>query len=343
MGRSGSGKTTYIILLLGYLISKAKIKHRELKNIGHINDIYRKIRLSRVALAGDSTRKIAAIIQDRWMRGEYTPKTVNISNYSLQMKMPIYSNKNLKKFYTIDLYFPDPTGEALEYIQKLLEGIEVEDPLRFERVKRTVINKLDEERRKGNHWADIAYYVLTQQDYDGILLFIDPDTSNLYDNIILSTNLLILVLTGQRRKTAVEIMFSKSLYRGAFRKAYLEEISNDLKKYKEYAFDNALQKLSDEYDYLHSIIQSLLCDEKKIRFAGAFFYDAFIHSKKVEKIGEGDEKREEIAPIPVESESGEKYIESFNFLLPLYHLIHVINDARSPILYQDIYQKVCGS
>lgn len=334
LGGSGSGKTTYIMLLYGYFISKGLIKWVELENLPRGYDVVKmleNVKPYQLPIGGLAS-KIMKTIKETWLSGRGAPKSIGVTECALEMNVPVYSKPG--RFNKVRLYFPDPAGDAFEYLPEILEGIDIDDPLNVREIRAKLINILREKKRTDPQLAEPALKVLTQKDYDGILLFVDPnlDPKVILDNTFLSAVILQLLLVEQRKKPAVEIIFPKSIYRKLISKRDIEIATYDFESFKEIVYTKAIDTLKEKYTYLFRIIQRFFCYEKRIRFAGAFCYDAFVSSKLIEKKDRG----EEIAP-----DLKDGSIKSFNFLLPLCHLVHVINNANSPINYQGLITSIC--
>lgn len=329
LGTPGSGKRTYLSLLYGHLVAKQMIRYIELKNVKHIREHLDLFRLSKVQVTDRmiSQNSVKRVFDFLFFNKPLVIRSQDLIN-SLEFEVPLYEKP--KKFYTITIiidYF-EPLYEISEHIHNILSITDVDaESSDIKEIWQQIVHVLKKRAEQGDKWAENALKLLNYYtELDGLILFIDPNPKNILSNIFTLSTILYLLLARIKRKPAIEIIFSKAIYYGLFKKENLSDIENDLEDYKKLSFDKALWNLMEKYTYLMFLIQSLLCKEKRIKFAGAFYYDAFANIVKGSEI----------------SDDRHQYIESFNLLMPIYHLGHVIKNKKSPIDYKKVIKEICN-
>lgn len=333
VGLAGSGKTTYLVLLNGMFADMSKILVKEPTDVREIERLILDFEISDVEFVGKfSVREILKYIQDYWMKGmplDKTPSTGDLRRYRMWVKVPIFRKKNSYKKVLLDI--PDPSGETLKLLSDIFRKIEKTDPREIfdpNRIRKYVLYELEGLGRSDPDakWAKQVYDLIKPTDYDGFLIFIDPDRAKTFEAQSYLYPLLYILLGAQRKTITVSVIFSKSLAREVADTVILDDLKT--KKYEEYVYDRAFEYFKRHYGLIYGLFKKLVCEEGKARFAGTFFYDAFIGA-------DGD------IPKPKFDRFGVPYLESFSPLLPLIHTIHVHYKLESPLPYKGLKDKLC--
>jgi len=332
VGLRGVGKTSYIVLLSGLITDSTRIRALDPKGDPDFERVINRFEIVDVRVRGAySIMEIMELIEGYWMKGKEIPGTLptgELKRYHMKVRVPVYRKEDL--YETVSFDMPDPAGESLESLYKILNEMDTSDKLFDDRqLREEVLNRINTilQSEPSNYVYLQLRDLIKPTDYDGFLIFIEPN-QNLKDQALLYA-LLKVLFSAQKKKFTISIIFSKSIAYGRIRlsKENLERLTLDI--FQEHLFKDAFTYLRNSYTLIYQLIRRLVCEGRRAKFAGAFFYDAFIDAK-------GN------VPEPKwDKRLGVLFIRTLSPFLPLIHAVHVHMGRPSPLPYRDIRNMLC--
>ena len=160
IGLSGSGKTTYLILLHGMIADRDRFIPIE-PALPDIKKMLRRFRFLEMAAEGVySASFLLNQINKTWMVGKGTMKTIThgqLKRYLMRISVPIYRNEKAPPINVV-MDILDPTGDALTLLERVFERVDSELGLDPRRTREAVINELEkrvktEKNKEMSSWA----------------------------------------------------------------------------------------------------------------------------------------------------------------------------------------------
>ncbi|MEQ9716370.1 MAG: hypothetical protein ABGF52_12685, partial [Candidatus Asgardarchaeum sp.] len=269
VGLPRSGKTTYALLLAGLVADSSRFLIME-PNVPIDLEILRDFKIIEIDIMGrTSIFSILNYIKNFWFEGRGTERTLpdrpQLDRHHVTLRVPIYRKR---KTIDIKLDIPDPSGEALRRLKDFLDQVEKDRERSHEKIKniKDLRNQFMQVLERAINSSDTGIRnragqileLIKPDDYDGIVVFIDPQEDPFDVQPLLYATLKIL-LAGQKKRPVIIIIFSK-----IFACKYLsKEINRDM-------FFN---KLNLDTQLLEREISSRLLDE--INFQLDLYADFF--------------------------------------------------------------------
>jgi len=326
LGASESGKTAYLVMLNNSLISKKLI--RSIEPDGVISSWLNQFKITMFPLSGFYTLKRLHKALNDWIKGVPPPVTISLFQEKFSALLPIY--KKSKKLEELDIFIYDTPGAITHIFNETLNDLKLSPNEKPKKVMKAFYEKLQGLKKYREGATRILEKLVMEENYDVLFIVIDPDESNVAEvDKLLFSELFFLLPFQKNKNLTVTVLFSKSIYRGLIPKDVLTNMTLDT--YLQYSFSTAVAYLSGNYPETYKLLWDWACKKKKIRFGGAFCYDAFVEATE-----------DGTAPKLIVDESKNQYFHTFGLLFPFLNSIHISKKKKAPLSHDAIKKVMCG-